>query len=249
MNKLFCSIIIPAYNSEKTIEKTLESVKIQTHQNFEVLIIDDGSTDKTYTICRDFIEKNKFSQWHLFHHSNQGVSYTRNHGVTLSRSNLLFFLDSDDTWEQDKINKTLNFMQENNLDMCGESFRYFDLNNNISRMGILSRNPFITSSVCLKKNVYLNVGGFNITQKYSEDYNLWLKIILNGGTAKIIPEKLTNYFIDSNANSLSKNKKKMFHCELLNFREMKKNKYINQFEYIYSIAFSSIKYLKRNISK
>lgn len=247
MNKFFCSVIIPAFNSEKTIAATLESVKNQIHKNFEVIIINDGSTDKTADICRNFIEKHALPHWQIINQSNRGVSFARDHGISLSKSDFLFFLDSDDTWEQQKISKTLHFMQEHDLDICGENLRSSRLKIKIKKIEILSKNPFVTSSVCLKKNIYIKNQGFKLDQKYSEDYNLWLKIILTGGNAGIMPEKLTNYTIDNNPSSLSKNKKDMFECELINFQEMKKKKYINSIEYFYAVFFSSIKYLRRNI--
>lgn len=88
------SIIIPIYNAEKSIERTLRSIELQTYQNIEVLMINDGSTDHSEQICKKYEAKD--SRFHFIHKKNSGVSNTRNYGIELAKGEYLQFVDSDD---------------------------------------------------------------------------------------------------------------------------------------------------------
>ncbi|MCB0445703.1 MAG: glycosyltransferase family 2 protein, partial [Gelidibacter sp.] len=90
----FFSVIIPLYNKEKHIKTTLDSVLAQTFNDFEVIIVNDGSTDKSLKIAETFDDK----RIHIHTTENKGVSYARNYGVSKSNSNLIAFLDADDYW-------------------------------------------------------------------------------------------------------------------------------------------------------
>ena len=94
MNSDFISIIIPVYNTEKYLSECINSILNQTYENFELLLIDDGSTDESLKICNDFKEKD--GRVKVFHHENHGVSYTRNRGITLSKGDYIAFIDADD---------------------------------------------------------------------------------------------------------------------------------------------------------
>lgn len=95
MTESFISIIIPSYNSEKTIEKAVKSIYKQQHNNFEVVIINDGSTDNSPELCKNFAAKDK--RIRVFHNkTSQGVSSARNKGIMMSKGDYITFLDSDD---------------------------------------------------------------------------------------------------------------------------------------------------------
>lgn len=89
------SIIIPVYNSEKYLETCLQSVLAQTYRNIEILLIDDGSTDRSGVICDAYAAKDM--RIHVFHNQNHGVSYSRNCGIKFSKGEFLLFIDSDDS--------------------------------------------------------------------------------------------------------------------------------------------------------
>ena len=101
------SVIIPIFNKEKYIKKSLESVINQSFKDFEIIIIDDGSTDKSAEIIGNFKDK----RIHFFQQENKGVSYTRNRGVSLAKSDLIAFLDADDIWF-DKHLQTIVYLAE-----------------------------------------------------------------------------------------------------------------------------------------
>lgn len=125
MNKKI-SIIIPAYNSEKYIEKCIESVLSQTYHNLEVLLVDDGSTDKTLELMNLFASKDERIK--VIHKENNGQSEARNTGIDASTGEYLIFIDSDDYVENDMVEFLYNLAEENNADVarCGFYTEYED---------------------------------------------------------------------------------------------------------------------------
>ncbi len=102
------SIIIPAYNVEKYIDDCIQSVISQNYKNFEIVLIDDGSTDRTGDICDKYVCDNV----HVFHKKNGGLSDARNHCLSYAKGEYVVFLDSDDYWDDNdflrKINELIN---------------------------------------------------------------------------------------------------------------------------------------------
>ena len=96
------SIIIPVYNEEKQISHCLDSIQCQEYKNYEVIIVDDGSIDKTGEICDSYAKKD--SRFKVIHEANGGVSVARNKGIDVATGKLLMFVDSDDFVKPDFIN-------------------------------------------------------------------------------------------------------------------------------------------------
>src|SRR5690625_3067146 len=96
------SVVIPAYNCEKWITKTIESVNKQSYKNIEIIIVNDGSTDKTKQILETFKDQQNLNVYHI---ENSGPAKARNLGVSKSSGKLIAFLDSDDLWHKTKIEK------------------------------------------------------------------------------------------------------------------------------------------------
>lgn len=111
------SIIIPCYNIEDHLHKCINSILSQTYKNFELLLIDDGSIDNTYNILLEF--KNQDSRIRIFSHENRGVSYSRNKGVSLSRGELILFIDGDDYVKPDYVNILFGAFENLNWPICG----------------------------------------------------------------------------------------------------------------------------------
>ena len=110
------SIVIPAYNAELYLEACLESVSLQTYHNFEVNIIDDGSTDRTKKIAMEYSSKDK--RFHYFYQKNQGLSESRNHGIRVSHGKYLLFLDSDDLLNKKCLNTVTEQIELYKADIC-----------------------------------------------------------------------------------------------------------------------------------
>lgn len=127
------SIIIPCYNAEKTIKRCLESVISQTYKNIEIVIINDGSTDKTDSIIKKYINDNRIK---YYNRSNHGIGKTRNFGIKEATGEYITFLDSDDYLPNDAIDNLYKLAQKNKLDLVVSDY-YVD-NKNIKSEKIKS---------------------------------------------------------------------------------------------------------------
>ena len=116
MNRMI-SIIVPMYNMEEYILELLNSIKNQSYQEYEVILIDDGSTDKTAIIVKDFIKND--SRFKLILKSNQGVSSARNTGLDLAKGDYIFFADADDLLEEDSLKNVSNSIGTSELGYYG----------------------------------------------------------------------------------------------------------------------------------
>ena len=121
MNPKF-SIVIPIYNAERYLKETLESVRKQNYEDFEVLLINDGSNDKSVDICLNF--SNRDNRFHLYQKSNGGVCSARNYGIREAKGEYILFIDSDDVVEQTMLSNCLKKIQKSGADILifGMSF-------------------------------------------------------------------------------------------------------------------------------
>lgn len=127
MNNELVSIIMPAYNAEKYIEEAIESVIKQTYENWELLIVDDGSADSTVALVQKFVAKD--SRIKLIHLSkNCGVANARNVAIENAQGRYLAFLDSDDLWLAEKLEKQISFMQKNGYVFTFHKYASFESN-------------------------------------------------------------------------------------------------------------------------
>ncbi|MEM7714189.1 MAG: glycosyltransferase [Cyanobacteria bacterium P01_A01_bin.68] len=181
----YCSIIIPAYNAIKYLPETLESVLKQTFTNFEVLIIDDGSSDSIVEWAADIIDP----RVKLISQNNQGVSAARNTGIKKSKGEYIAFLDADDLWEATKLEKQLQCFKNNPslglvhtamilIDEEGKSLgRTFTSNvDGDALKALLEQNTIVTSSVTVRRNCLETVGNFDNKLRSSEDWELWVRL-------------------------------------------------------------------------
>lgn len=125
------SIIIPVYNTEKYLKKCIDSILNQTYNNIEVLIVDDGSTDKSAQICDKYINNEKVKVVHIKH---QGISFARNTGLDMVTSNYVCFIDSDDYVDNDFIEFLYNQVTTNDVDIAACAFDYVAFNNSKSNI-------------------------------------------------------------------------------------------------------------------
>ncbi len=225
MNNLV-SIITPTYNSEKYISATIQSVQNQTYSNWELLIIDDCSTDKTVEIISNASKSDPRIKLHALT-KNQGTGIARNTGIDNSNGNYISFLDSDDMWKPEKLEKQLNFMKENNLSF---TFSFYEcINEEGINLNIRKEAPRLTS---YRKLFFCNYIG-NSTAIYNaailgkipinkirkrQDWMLWLTIVKRIKVAQPVPEVLAYYRVRKNSVSSSK-------IELLKFNFNVYNKF------------------------
>lgn len=124
MNSILVSVIIPAYNAEKTLEKCVESVLKQTYQQFEIIIVNDGSKDNTFAVCEELKKRDR--RVLVIHQENGGSSAARNVGINKSKGEYLVFIDGDDTINNHYLEKLIEPASKDNVDvvMCGITICY-----------------------------------------------------------------------------------------------------------------------------
>lgn len=199
------SIIIPAYNTEETLVETIESALAQTYENFDIVIVDDGSTDSSVVLADYFAEQYP-EKVRVFHTPNRGLSEARNFGALQSiNSGAFLFLDSDDKITVDYLAKTVPLLTEN-VGVVSTDMQYFGKRQDRitpKLSTIWSNNLPVTSLI--RKTAFYSVSGYNKTIRY-EDWDLWLKIIKAGWRIAMLNEPLFLYRIDKNLYCAETNK-------------------------------------------
>lgn len=130
MNHIKISVIIPVYNKKDYIRRTIESVRKQTYQNWELILIDDGSTDGSKIICDEY--KDMDSRIIVKHNKNAGVCSARNTGIQMATGSYLSFIDADDFIDENAYEKTVDVIQTSNVDMVDWGWKYINNQNEIS---------------------------------------------------------------------------------------------------------------------
>jgi glycosyltransferase involved in cell wall biosynthesis len=187
------SVILPIYNGSKFIEKAVISILNQTYINFELLLINDGSTDKSFEIIKKFTFDKRVR---LYNKPNSGLSDTLNFGLKHSNGKYLIRMDQDDISFINRIEVQVKYLEKNNdvlavgawakiidkkdsiIGFHKHNVNYYDLCNDLKY-----KNPFVHSSMCLRKSLFIeNNLKYNTNRDYSppEDYDLWTKIALIG---------------------------------------------------------------------
>ena len=177
------SVIIPAYNASRYLRETLDSVLAQTFRDYEVIVVDDGSTDETPSILKEYDGRIR-----ILRQPNQGLAMARNSGAKAARGKWLSFLDSDDLWASSKLEVQLReatgcVISYTNAVLFGEHLPREILYSDVTPqhqgnvVEHLLQNNFITaSSVMIRKDIFDGIGGFDPSLWALEDWELWLKV-------------------------------------------------------------------------
>tara|TARA_B110000438_G_scaffold43495_1_gene43416 strand:- start:3655 stop:4530 length:876 start_codon:yes stop_codon:yes gene_type:complete len=178
------SVIVPTYNRADRLERALNSIVSQTYQDFELIVVDDGSTDKTSQLMKSFPKAQYF-----YIKKNSGVSKARNVGLAFAKGELICFLDSDDLWKEKKI-QIQSLWLENNKDsqICytdeiwvRNGVRVNPMNRHRKYSGDIFRHCLglcivSPSSVMIRAKLFDEIGNFDESLPACEDYDLWLRI-------------------------------------------------------------------------
>ena len=194
------SVIMPVYNGEKFIRETMDSVLNQTYQNFEFIIVNDGSVDSTQQIISSYDDK-RIVPLNLTR--NQGVSNARNRGTDLSKGEFIAFCDADDLYEPGRLQIQLDFLTSNPVvDVCGSYFMVFENGKEILIKHPLAdkdiKEHFFTGNCIGQPSV---MGKSSVFRKYkynpelqaSEDYDLWTRMAIGGVVFANVPHPLVKY--------------------------------------------------------
>ncbi|WKV07997.1 glycosyltransferase family 2 protein [Thermoanaerobacterium sp. CMT5567-10] len=210
--QMLVSIIMPTYNCEKYIEQAINSVINQTYKEWELLVIDDGSEDNTVEIIKELSKKDSRIRF-VKNEKNQGVSATRNIGISLANGNWIAFLDSDDMWDKTKLEKQMKYAEKTSAEFLftgssyinedGEYYKgIFEVPDKVTYKKLRNHNVISCSSVLIKKRLFDNIKMEK--DDMHEDYAVWLRILRTGILAYGINEPLLIYRISRNSKSGNK---------------------------------------------
>jgi len=208
------SIITPAYNSEKYISKTIESVQKQTHGNWEMIIVDDCSTDKTCEIIKGYIDNDSRIRL-IRHQNNQGAVEARNLAVKRATGTFIAYLDADDIWLPEKLKKQIDFMKGK---QCAFSCTSYEVINDdgkslnkevymlpkVDYMGYLTNNLLQTVGIMADISIIDREYFFMPDLRRGQDAATWLQVLKAGYDCYGMKEVLAQY--RRTRNSLSSNK-------------------------------------------
>ena len=208
------SVIIPSYNSGKFLGEAIESVVNQTYKNIEIIVINDGSTDNTEEIAKKWQKRDERVRY-LKHKENKGLSAARNTGIRTSKGDVIAFLDADDIWLENKLEKQMDKIEKGADLVYSDAILISEIGKKLGKnhwerikirpysgkscLKLLFQRDFISpaSSVILKKKIFEKIGGFDEKLKYVEDYDFYLRALKEAITIDYIKAPLLFYRLGS----------------------------------------------------
>lgn len=206
------SIIMPCYNAERYIAQSIESVLAQTYQNWELLITDDCSTDKSVEIISKY-SKNDDRISVMVPDEHQGIARTRNMSISRARGRFVAFLDNDDLWKPEKLEKQIKFMLEKEIGFSYTSYELVDQdgitkNKIIQTQGVVDYKKYLRNTIIGCGTVMIDrdiVGHFGMPiNDTSDDMAAWLSILRRGFKAYPLDEVLLQYRVTGKSASSNK---------------------------------------------
>ena len=250
MNQLV-SIIIPNYNSEKTIKSTILSIKLQTYKNYECIIIDDNSTDNSINQIND-LTKNEQKFTLIQSKKNGGVTKARNLGLSLAKGKYITFIDSDDIWDKDFLKNNIDLRKNKSIPLSHSPYIRFKKKNSNNLIGTIVNPPKIVNkhNILMKNHlpllaVFIDrdiVGPIKFRNTRPEDYDLWIDLIKFKNYYSLSTSRISSFYRISN-DQRSKNKWEAF-IRINRFykRKLKINKVISL---IYSLRWMYLNIIQR----
>ncbi len=205
------SIITPAFNAERYIVETINSVINQTYKNWELIIVDDKSSDQTVAIIKKIAKKDNRIKL-IEHLHNSGPAIARNTALSFSKGDYIAFLDSDDLWLKNKLENQIKIMLENKYCFTYTSYKRISFDGSVighqivipdslSYHKLLKNTAIATSTVIINKNI---IGDFTMKNTYYDDFACWLEILKKGCSAIGINQDLVRYRVVNNSVSRDK---------------------------------------------
>ena len=204
------SVVIPLDNKAPYVIQALESVFSQTYRDFELVVVDDGSTDNSLSVTKEVLATSGID-YQLIHQANAGVSTARNNGVAASHGEYICFLDADDWWAPNYLER-MNRLIKEYPDAGIYGVNYYIVKRKEQRVALhipstgyinycdcyrKLQMPLTSISVAIPVEVFRSMGGFKPHLKFGEDFDLWIRIALSKKVA-YLDEPLAYYFQDSN---------------------------------------------------
>lgn len=215
---MLISIITPTYNREKFLSAAIDSVLKQTYKNFELIIVDDGSTDNTQALVASYVEKDPRIKY--LQQKNQGQSVARNYALSIASGDFICFLDSDNYWPEEKLEKSIGaFESHPEVDIVyGDCITIDEQGNELHRnnmrrysgniAALLLKDNFVSMNTTMtRRKCFDEMGGMSGKRRVADDYDLWLKFSARF-RFMYMPEFLAYYRVMEN--QISTNKKLRF---------------------------------------
>jgi len=211
------SVLISVYNGEATISQSLESILNQTYENFEILVLDDGSTDRTSELINNY-SKN-YSKLKIFkNEKNMGLTYSLNYLITKSTGKYLARQDADDISYQDRFEKQVSTIVENNIDFCtsrahikGSKRKIPGVSHFLPYKHLLKfKNPFIHGTLMISRKAMNEIGLYDSRYKFAQDYKLFLDLIQKDYKYMTLKEPLYELNMKNNISTKNKDEQKYF---------------------------------------
>lgn len=194
------SIITPTFNSERFIAETILSVQAQTYKDWEMIIVDDCSTDRTAEIVASFQGKDSRIKY-LYNSTNKGSAFSRNIAIQKAKGKWIAFLDSDDLWHPEKLEKQIEFMTRNDIHFSYTN--YCEIDESSKEVGVLISGPEVITNKLMRAycwpgclTVMYDAEFLGLMQtaeiKINEEYALWIKIS-SVANCHLLDENLAKY--------------------------------------------------------
>lgn len=215
------SIVMPVFNGEAYLKESIESILKQTYTDFEFIIVNDGSTDDSLRIIKDYAKNDR--RIVLISRENKGLVASLNEGISQASSKYIARMDADDISHPDRIEKQLQFFKENSVDILGTCVEVFGDVDEKSRLfnekklnipfGADNAEELILThwyclahpSIMMKREVFFTLNGYK--NAYAEDLELWLRALNNGFRIYKMPEKLLKYRLHEQSKTNRDNEK------------------------------------------
>lgn len=194
-NSIYISVVIPLYNKQNAIAATLQSVLSQTYTNYEIIVVDDGSTDGSFAVAKQVIGERLEVRGKVIQKANGGVSSARNRGIQEAKYDYIALLDGDDFWDEHYLEEQVKLIQDfPEAKMWGVSIAFIKHNHQTkwnqgmgdgyrgyveNYFGTSHSDLFCSSSVVICKDMFDKVGYFDERIASSEDLDMWYRIILH----------------------------------------------------------------------
>lgn len=254
--KELVSIITPVYNSEKYIKETLENVKKQTYENWEMILVDDCSTDKSEEIIREYERRDSRIKYFKLK-ENSGAAIARNYALQNANGRFIAYLDADDLWKKEKLEKQVKYMTENEYAFSCTDYEKIDeegnsLNKVIKIPKVVNYNLFLRNTIIQTVGVMVDIKitGKDVLEmpniRRRQDAATWCQLLKSGYNCYEVPENLSYYRVVSN--SLSSNKFKAVRGTWYLYREIEKLSLIKSCFCFVGYAFNAVKkriYIKK----
>lgn len=215
MDKQRVSIIMGVFNCEKTLSDAIDSILQQSYKSWKLILCDDGSTDNTYAVAKEYADKYPNIELY-FNKANMGLNYTLNHCLKYADTEYVARMDGDDISMPDRLEKEVEFLDTHpefafvstamvSFDEKGEWGIYRNVTEPIAK-DFLKRSPFCHAPCMIRRDVYDEVGGYSVNRKLLrvEDLDLWLKIYEKGYLGYNLQEPLYKMRDDRNARNRRK---------------------------------------------